>query len=408
MLPPEPESFPVSSFESPVPVPDQDPDTGTLISVRYNQVWQPYVLGALKQLVLPSTWKTSDPAVLALAQQRAMSLLDMFATEAQDTEPPFWTDENDVDGEELPDNPWYDKIADWIIQAFLVITGFPEAAIIYSTSVPKIRMAFKTGNFGALFRILLNNLEIYTGDSYAPITGLTGQTLDLQAFATAHNLGPGPWELRIEHAGSGPNIPEGTTAYLEVVRKRLTDEMPIQFRQTNPCLVEYSDDGSTWHTVADLTQCEAPSVPTGTMMPFAAASIPSGWLLCNGSLINRTTYAALFAVIGTTYGAGNGSTTFGLPDLRGKAPIGAGQGTGLTNRALAATGGEELHTLSTGEMPAHQHKVRWSTGAGGSASFYAPGSALGGTDYEIDASEGGGGAHNNMQPFLALNYIIKV
>ena len=346
----------------------------------------------------------------ATPDQVASAFSDMYDKYGvDDPDPPFWEDENDVDQTENLTQPWYDTLADWIITGFLAVTATPGAGVVYYTTIPKLRMALRTGNLGTIARVLLDDIEIWTGDTYSPIRGLLGQTLDLQGFAQAHNLGPGPWKLRVENAGAGPNLPPGTTAKLEIVRKRLTDEMLIQFRQTNPCLVEYSDDGgSTWHTVADLTECQAPSAPTGTMMPFAASTVPSGWLLCDGSAVSRSTYAALFALIGTSYGVGNGSTTFNLPDLRGRAPIGAGQGNGLTNRALAATGGEETHLLSTAEMPAHAHKVRWATAAGGSASQYAPGSGLGGTDYEIDANEGGGGAHNNMQPWLALNYIIKV
>lgn len=78
------------------------------------------------------------------------------------------------------------------------------------------------------------------------------------------------------------------------------------------------------------------SSPTGAVIGFAGSSAPSGWLLCDGSAVSRTTYADLFTAIGTSYGVGDGSTTFNLPDLRGRVPVGVGQGSGLTNRALAA------------------------------------------------------------------------
>jgi microcystin-dependent protein len=96
-------------------------------------------------------------------------------------------------------------------------------------------------------------------------------------------------------------------------------------------------------------------VPTGSVLDFAGSTAPTGFLLCQGQTVSRTTYPALYAVIGTTWGAGDGSTTFGLPDLQGRTRIGAGQGTGLTNRALAGTGGEEAHTLLTTELAAHNH-----------------------------------------------------
>src|SRR6185437_10587695 len=80
--------------------------------------------------------------------------------------------------------------------------------------------------------------------------------------------------------------------------------------------------------------------------------------------VSRSQFAALFAVIGTAFGAGDGSTTFNLPDLQGRVPVGAGAGSGLTNRVLAAKGGEENHTLSVAEMPSHGHTATpsWSGG----------------------------------------------
>ena len=103
----------------------------------------------------------------------------------------------------------------------------------------------------------------------------------------------------------------------------------------------------------------AVGVPVGSVNAFAgdASVTPPGWLFCNGAAINRTTYAALYAVIGTTYGTGNGSTTFNLPSLSSRMIVGQGQTAPFTNRALAATGGEETHTLTVAEMPSHLHTV---------------------------------------------------
>src|ERR1700741_4488678 len=81
--------------------------------------------------------------------------------------------------------------------------------------------------------------------------------------------------------------------------------------------------------------------PIGVIVPYASTTPPPSWMICDGSAISRTTYPALFAICGTTFGAGAGSTTFNLPDLRGRVGVGAGQGASLTNRALAATGGGE-------------------------------------------------------------------
>ena len=100
-----------------------------------------------------------------------------------------------------------------------------------------------------------------------------------------------------------------------------------------------------------------PLIPVGGLMPYAGSTSPEGWLLCDGAAINRTTYANLFALIGTTYGSGNGTTTFNVPDMRSRMPIGTGAGTGLTSRALAATGGAESVVVASGNLPLHQHTI---------------------------------------------------
>ena len=160
-------------------------------------------------------------------------------------------------------------------------------------------------------------------------------------------------------------------------------------------------------------------MPTGSIMPYAGASpAPTGYLLCNDTPISRTTYSALFALIGTTYGSGDGSTTFNIPDLRGRVIAGqddmggssANRLTGLTGGVdgdvLGGSGGTETHTLSTAEMPSHTHAVQQNIAIQrGDSSHEAAGFAanLNGTS----SSTGGGGAHNNVQPTIILNYIIK-
>jgi len=110
---------------------------------------------------------------------------------------------------------------------------------------------------------------------------------------------------------------------------------------------------------ADTTSLDykvANLVPAGAIMPYAGSSAPAGWLLCNTSTpISRSTYAALFAAIGTTYGAGNGTTTFNIPFLSGRVPVGAGTGSGLTLRNPADTGGAETVTLTGAQSGTSAH-----------------------------------------------------
>ena len=94
------------------------------------------------------------------------------------------------------------------------------------------------------------------------------------------------------------------------------------------------------------------SEPAGIIMPFAGTVAPQGYLLCDGSAVDRTTYATLFGVIGTTFGSGDGSTTFNLPDLGGRVPLGVS-----STHLLGSTGGSETVTLTESELPAHVHEV---------------------------------------------------
>lgn len=156
----------------------------------------------------------------------------------------------------------------------------------------------------------------------------------------------------------------------------------------------------------------------GEIRLFAGNFAPRGWAFCDGQLLPIAQNQALFSIIGTTYG-GDGRTTFALPDLRGRAPIHAGSGPGLTPRVLGARGGEEQVTLTESQLPQHTHSLMASTAK---ADTKTPtGEVLGGntknytappTNVDTDISSigiaGEGQAHNNMQPYLTLNYIIAL
>ena len=177
-------------------------------------------------------------------------------------------------------------------------------------------------------------------------------------------------------------------------------------------------------------------IPAGTMVLFGGTSAPSGWLLCDGAAYSRTTYAALFAAINTRWGVGDGSTTFNIPDLRGRAPIGEGQGSGLTNRTLGSKLGEESHALTLAENGSHAHTGGLHTHTGGAHQHGLP-SRIHATEYtatyggtgklaSVTGSTGSGGdvatssdgavattssgsgtAHNTVHPVFVGGYIIK-
>jgi len=156
--------------------------------------------------------------------------------------------------------------------------------------------------------------------------------------------------------------------------------------------------------------------PSGVLMPLAGTALPSGWLLCDGTAVSRTTYAALFAAIGIGFGGGDGSTTFNLPDLRGR--VIAGIDTLQTEfSSRGKTGSEQAHTLTVAEMPSHSHNFLYGGAQYGNFPYGAVGDTGGGLKFFVSrdsysagisiAANGGGGAHNVLQPYTALNYIIK-
>jgi microcystin-dependent protein len=151
------------------------------------------------------------------------------------------------------------------------------------------------------------------------------------------------------------------------------------------------------------------STPIGAIMEWPSNTIPMGYLLCDGSAVSRTEYDALFNVIGTTYGAGNGSTTFNLPNIKGRIPVGRDTGQSEFD-TLGETGGEKTHKLTQSELPRFNNGLSGSAGdyavtTGGGMNAVAIGTKAGsGATFMI---EGGDQAHNNLQPYIVLNYIIR-
>jgi len=180
-----------------------------------------------------------------------------------------------------------------------------------------------------------------------------------------------------------------------------------------------SDDGKALvydHSNAKFIYASLSGIPAGMYVPYGGAAAPAGWLLCYGQAVSRTTYADLFTAISTGFGVGDGATTFNVPDIRGRVPLGkddmggasANRVTDAAADSIGGTLGAEDHTLSVSEIPAHDHPVDIK------GNGLTPGTYISGSDNAGDPgsnppteSTGGGTAHNNLQPSQTGNYIIK-
>lgn len=168
-------------------------------------------------------------------------------------------------------------------------------------------------------------------------------------------------------------------------------------------------------TITDEFRDEMQVIPTGSVIARLSTVVPSGWLVCNGTEVSRTTYALLFSVIGTTYGAGDGSTTFNLPNLQDRFLYGKG-----STSTVGDTGGEETHMLTEAELPAHSHPPP--ADAGYFAVFKSDFSAdnLGNEGVTNSSNQqlvgtrqatgdaGQDTPHNNLPPYLRVTWLIKL
>ena len=215
------------------------------------------------------------------------------------------------------------------------------------------------------------------------------------------------FRITIKHIGTSNNVTIDSAAGL--IDGASTFVLDSKYES-----VTLTSDGANWHMTDDARVAALP-FPIGMMTPYGGSTAPTQWLLCYGQAISRTTYSALFAIISTTYGVGDGSTTFNVPDIRGRVPAGLdnmggssanrltdpAHGFGLDGDTLGDTGGEQDHTQTTAELVAHTHTGR-TQGSGSDVSASTG-------DLKNNAntgSTGGGTAFNVVQPTIILTYII--
>jgi len=253
---------------------------------------------------------------------------------------------------------------------------------------------------------------LQTGQSFASGDQVTSTKLqdiaNLATFRTGANQTADGSTIEVDATGGYLKVPSNG-----IGTNQLSSDASVDANRAVD--TNHIKDGAV---TADKLDSAAVSVlmPTASLMPYAGTAAPTGYLLCDGAAVSRTTYSDLFGIVGTTYGVGDGSTTFNIPDLRGRVIAGqddmggtsanrlTNQTGGLNGDTLGATGGAETHTLTVAEIPAHTHTYNAHTGLGASGSG---GNAQLGSQSSATGSTGGGGAHNNVQPTIILNYIIK-
>lgn len=277
--------------------------------------------------------------------------------------------------EDLPEIMNADEIRELINAPAIEVVEEGKAVLKTPNEAQVATLAIEGGGTGATTvddaRTALGAASINHNHTVDNITGLQDQ-LDGKA-ASSHNH-------------DAADIASGTLS---------TDRLPT---------VPITKGGTGATTVEDAREALGikPAL-AGMIYPYAGENPPIGFLLCDGQAVSRTQYSALFDVIGTTYGEGDGETTFNLPDLRTRVPIGADS----VDYSIAQTGGEEEHTLTISEIPkegvwSYDGSLAIDTNVKVSAAFNN------GSQYGIASRfMGGGQPHNNMQPYIVLNYIIS-
>lgn len=252
---------PISSFEQPVSSPNVEPTDTPLVSVCFNVLWLPYILGALNQLVLQSTWADED---YALAMRRGASLVQLFSTAidqacgaGSDIEPPYWDTASDADDELPPgEQSWYgifdgefhETVENFVISGFIALAGAPGAAIAFLTIAPKFRLAWKTGNLGGIIRIFIDANDYGTVDTYSADEGILTKDFFADTDSDTHEI-----IQVLEDSGLRANsldLPVDVNAPMMVIRKLLDPrEVANPTTRYNPdcdCVELTPDGGNTW------------------------------------------------------------------------------------------------------------------------------------------------------------------
>jgi len=288
-----------------------------------------------------------------------------------------------------------------------------------------------------------SQIATFTQGSGANVSVAAGK----QAIIFADGAGSGAAVTEIKPTAADASVVTATLADDAVTNAKIADDAvnadSVADNSIGAAAINIDGNGTSGQAVVSdgdgSFSYQSNIVPSGALMPYAGTSAPTGFLLCDGSAVSRSTYATLFAALdnGNIYGAGDGSSTFNLPDLRGRVIAGqddmggasanrlTDQTGGLNGDTLGDTGGSETHTLTTAQLASHTHtfsdtdshtvsfpRTFISGAANNSVNVDGSGQRHDGGTLTVSisgttSSTGSGSAHNNVQPTIILNYIIK-
>ncbi|HEY9757809.1 MAG TPA: hypothetical protein V6C97_21760, partial [Oculatellaceae cyanobacterium] len=165
-----------------------DPDEGQMIAVTLNKDYLPYLVGATKALIQPALYQQLPVNDLVLQLNRANLFLSMIANPTP-YDRPFYDSPEQTDDSELAPYPWYEQASDWIITLFLAVTFTPGAAIVYKTTIPRLRLAFRTGNLNTIIRVLIDDIEVWTGNTFAETEGILEKIFQVPELPQMRGVG---------------------------------------------------------------------------------------------------------------------------------------------------------------------------------------------------------------------------
>ena len=303
----------------------------------------------------------------------------------------------------------------------VAVTGTVGTNSLVDGSVTNAKLATGavTSDKTSLTDLVLNESLTVEGSSYGrvEIGGPSGAFIDLKSPSTDdHDARLFTYGTTLYiHGKYGIGINTGDPAPVRAITMAADGKVYIGSASTPTHALDVAGDVNiTGDYKVNGTNLQ--TVPTGTVSAFAGSAAPTGYLLCDGTAVNRTTYATLFGVISDTYGVGDGSTTFNLPDLRGRVVAGLGESLlGATADTLGEDNGliadTKTHLLTAAEsgLPAHSHSQGATASTGGVIESLSGGASGGSyTSTGTVSAQNASSAHNNVQPTIILNYIIKI